>query len=101
MNSERIRTCIDTEYQVGGRREKGKILNISEGGVFVGTRSVPSQGESVDVVFKAPGGQLVKLSGLIWWTTDELEGALNRAPGFGLRMLEANEGFRDFWASLA
>lgn len=32
MENERIRTCIDTEFEVRGRRATEKIKNMSEGG---------------------------------------------------------------------
>jgi uncharacterized protein (TIGR02266 family) len=100
MHYGRIRTSIETEFEVSGHRAKGRIKNVSESGVFVGTASIPEQGENVDLNFKAPGGEEVRLSGLVWWTTDDCGGTRHRAPGFGLRLLDDNEEFRQFWASL-
>jgi len=100
MNYGRIRTCIETEFDVAGHRAKGKIKNISDSGVFVGTASIPEQGEDVYLKFKAPDGEEVRLSGLVWWTTDDSGGTRDRAPGFGLRLLDDNEEFRRFFASL-
>lgn len=100
MHDGRIRTCIETEFEVTGHRAKGRIKNVSEGGIFVGTASIPEQGEDVDLNFKAPDGEEVRLSGLVWWTTDDCSGARNRAPGFGMRLLDENENFRRFLASL-
>ena len=100
MHYERIRTCIETEFEVAGHRAMGKIKNISESGAFVGTASIPEQGEDVDLNFKGPDGEEVRLSGLVWWTTDDCGGTRKRAPGFGLRLLDDNEEFRRFFASL-
>ncbi len=100
MHYGRIRTCIETEFEVTGCRAKGKIKNVSEGGVFVGTGAIPEQGEDVDLNFRAPDGEEVRLSGLVWRTTDDCGGARNRAPGFGMRLLDDNEEFRRFFASL-
>ena len=100
MHDRRIRTSIETEFEVGGHREKGRIKNVSENGVFVATATIPEQGENVDLNFKTPGGEEVRLSGLVWWTTDDCGGTRRGAPGFGLRLLDDNEEFRQFWASL-
>lgn len=94
MEHQRIRTCIETEFEVGGQRSSGKIKNISEGGLFVGTASLPEAGESIDLRFKAPDGREVRLSGLVWWTTESGDAGARRAPGFGLRLLDDNEDFR-------
>lgn len=100
MNCGRIRTCIETEFEVGGCRAKGRIKNVSESGVFVGTASIPEQGEDVDLNFRSPDGEEVRFSGLVWWTTADCGGTPNRAPGFGLRLLDDNEDFRRFFAGL-
>jgi hypothetical protein len=100
MHDRRITTSIETEFEVSGHREKGRIKNVSESGVFVGTASIPEQGENVALNFKAPSGEEVRLSGLVWWTTDECGGTRSRAPGFGLRLLDDSEKFRQFWESL-
>ena len=97
MLHRRIPTSIPTEFEVGGRRSRGKIKNMNEGGVFVRTDAVPDQGEHVDVVFRTPNGSTLSLSGMVWWTTDE--GVHPHAPGFGLRLLDDNEDFRRLIAS--
>jgi hypothetical protein len=100
MKSERIRTCIETEFAVGKHRGKGRILNVSERGVFVGTGSIPPQGETASLQFRAPGGGPIRLSGLVWWTTDDEDGTRHRETGFGVRLLDDNENFRQFRESL-
>lgn len=96
----RIRTCIETEFAVRGRRAQGQIRNVSEGGLFVSTASVPEEGESVDLTFRAPGGEEVSLSGLVRWTTHDRFGKRHRIPGFGLRLLDESDAFRSLLASL-
>jgi uncharacterized protein (TIGR02266 family) len=98
MESERIRTCIETEFEVRGQRTQGKIKNMSEGGLFVSTTSVPEEGESVDLTFRAPGGKEVRLSGLVWWTTNGGDGKRHRTPGFGLRFLDESDDVRGLLA---
>lgn len=96
----RIRTCIETEFEVCGRRSRGKIKNVSEGGLFVGTAAIPEEGENVELTFRAPGGGEVSVSGLVWWTRDGRGGAGSRTPGFGLRLLDESEDFRRLVESL-
>jgi len=100
MEYRRIRTCIETEFEVRGHRAQGKIKNMSEGGLFVGTASIPEEGESVDLTFRAPGGREVRLSGLVWWTTKGGDGKGHRTPGFGLRLLDDSDDFRSLLARL-
>lgn len=100
MQDARVRTCIDTEFEVRGRRARGKIKNMSEGGLFVNSDSVPEVGESVDLSFRVPGGREVSLSGMVWWTTNGSDGKRHRARGFGLRLLDDSDDLRRFLASL-
>jgi uncharacterized protein (TIGR02266 family) len=99
MQDGRIRTCIETEFEVRGRRAQGKIKNVSEGGLYVSTASVPEAGESVDLTFRVPGGEEVSLSGMVWWTTNADDGKRHRNPGFGLRLLDESEDFRNLLES--
>jgi uncharacterized protein (TIGR02266 family) len=100
MEYERIRTCIETEFEVRGRRAQGKIKNMSEGGLFVGTASVPEEGENVDLSFRVPGGEEVRLSGLVWWTTNGGNPKGYRTPGFGLRLLNDGDDIRSLLEKL-
>jgi Tfp pilus assembly protein PilZ len=100
MEHGRIRTCIETEFAVRGRRAQGQIKNVSEGGLFISTASVPEEGESVDLTFRASGGGEVSLSGLVWWTTNGRNGKRHRTSGFGLRLLDESDDFCSLLASL-
>lgn len=100
MKDERIRTCIETDFEVAGRPAQGKIKNMSESGLFVGTTSMPEEGDNVDVCFRARGGDEIKLSGLVWWTTSDVDASERRAPGFGLRLLEEIDDLRGLLAKL-
>ena len=100
MEYGRIKTCIETEFEVRGQRALGKIENMSEGGLFVSTAWVPEEGESIDLSFRAPGGEEVSLSGLVWWTTNGVDGKGYRTPGFGLRLLDDSDDFRSLLARL-
>jgi uncharacterized protein (TIGR02266 family) len=99
MDYGRVRTSIDTEFEAGGLRGKGRIQNMSEGGLFVGTDLLPEEGENVDLSFRAPGGAELNLSGLVWWTTNHA-GTRHRTRGFGLRLLDDSDAFRSLLESL-
>lgn len=86
----RVRTAIHTEFRAGDVRGRGKIQNVGEGGLFVGTASIPEQGEYVQVQFRSPAGDPMEVRGLVWWTTSQR----HRRPGFGLRLLSANQNYR-------
>lgn len=98
--TKRIRTSIQTDFEAGALRGRGKIRNVAEGGVFVGTTAMPSQGELVVLSFRAQGGAPLEVSGLVWWTTADAPGP-HRAPGFGMRLLEDSEEYSRFYDSLA
>ena len=89
MSNRRLKASISAEFKVGDHRAKGLIKNISENGLFMGTLAVPEVGETVEVSFRAPGAGRVRVSGLVWWTTEDLDTTAYRRPqGFGLRILE-------------
>jgi Tfp pilus assembly protein PilZ len=96
----RIRTAIRTEFEVGGRSGKGKITNVAEGGLFVGTASIPEQGETVELRFSTPSGRRLAVSGLVWWTTAQTHPDRYKLPGFGLRLLEESDDYDRFVRSL-
>jgi hypothetical protein len=96
----RVRTAIRTEFEAGGRSGKGKITNVAEGGLFVGTASIPDQGETVELHFSTPTGRRVDLSGLVWWTTAQTNPELHKLPGFGLCLLDESDDYSRFVRSL-
>ena len=96
---KRIRTAIQTEFEAGALHGRGKIRNVAEGGVFVGTAQVPDQGDLVVLSFRDHRGREVDVSGLVWWTTADEPGP-HRAPGFGMRLLEDSESYSRFLESL-
>jgi hypothetical protein len=92
MRATRARTSIPVEFETDGLRGTGKIKNVGLGGLFVGSRQIPEQGESVSLSFHFPGGRELSVLGVVWWTTLEAAGR-HRTPGFGLRLIEENESY--------
>ena len=91
MESERVRTRIPAEFRSGGLLGRGEVRNVSEGGLFVGTLAIPEEGSAVELTLSAPGKAVVQVKGLVWWTAP----AGRAVPcGFGLRVLDDDEGYR-------
>ena len=99
MHSDRIRTSIPVQIRVAGRTSDGTVINASDGGMFVETRAIPPQGESVALRFSARSKATLVVMGLVWWTT---EGApyRHRRRGFGLRLLGDDPRYTDLLAGL-
>jgi len=98
MQTDRIRTSIPVEFRVAGRVSEGTVRNASDGGVFVETRMIPPQGESVTLRFYPRSEARVEIHGLVWWTTEGVREARRR--GFGLRLLEDDARYSSFVAGL-
>ncbi len=81
-------------------RGKGEVRNVSEGGLFVGTRAIPEEGAPVAVKLSPPGRASLEITGIVWWTATEDSPARSRL-GFGLRVLDDEDGsYRRLVASL-
>src|SRR5947208_421276 len=100
MTKRRIRTAIQTEFEAGELHGRGTIRNVAEGGLFVGTPQIPHQGDFVSLSFRDRKGRGLGVSGLVWWTTIDEPGA-HSSPGFGIRLLEDTDDYRNFFESLS
>ena len=95
----RMRTLIPTEFRANALTGKGKVRNVSEGGLFVGTSVIPEEGETVELKLNTPGTPPIEVTGFVWWTTSELDEP-NAASGFGLRLLDPDERYLRLLESL-
>lgn len=84
--SERIRTSLETEFRSGTLRGSGRVENVGEGGLFVGTNTIPDEGDAVELSLRTPRGLEIELSGMVWWTRRSR--GSQGASGFGLRILD-------------
>jgi Tfp pilus assembly protein PilZ len=100
MNQKRVRTAMQANFQAGRVKGRGKVRNVSEGGLFVGTSAIPEEGEMALVSIQTPTGNRLAISGLVWWTTSRPGGSANRAPGFGLRVLDDSQAYRNLVETL-
>jgi hypothetical protein len=99
MARRRIRTAISAEFEAGALQGRGKIRNMADGGLFIGTTQMPHQGDLVSLSFRDHRGRELGVSGLVWWTTADEPGT-HRAPGFGMRLIEESEDYDRFLESL-
>jgi len=92
MNDERRRTLIPAEFRAGSVRGRGKVRNVSRGGLFVRTRAIPEAGANARVRLVEPGKVPVEVVGLVWWTARP-ESPLDTKCGFGLRVLDGDDSY--------
>ena len=92
FRQNRIRTSIPVEIRINGRAVEGTVRNASDGGMFVETRTIPPQGETVSLRFSKRSVSSMDVTGMVWWTT---EGSpfRHRHRGFGFRLLEDDERY--------
>lgn len=93
MNDDRQVTLIPAEFHAGSVRGKGKVRNISAGGLFVGTRAIPEPGTNARVRLVEPGKVPVEVIGLVWWTARPAS-PLDGNCGFGMRVLDDDDGYQ-------
>lgn len=93
MATERIRTSIPVEFEGLEVSGSGVIQNMSRGGLFVGSRAIPPQGEPLALRFDLPGAGEVAITAMVWWTTDQGDSAMFANPGFGLRVIDENRAY--------
>jgi hypothetical protein len=94
-----MRTRIPAEFRATSLSGKGEVRNVSDGGLFVGTRAIPDEGDSVEIRLSAPGAPPIEIDGLVWWTTRHLK-TPNAHSGFGLRLLGESESYLRLLESL-
>lgn len=99
MENERIRTIFPAVFNCAGRGSKGEVRNVSNGGLFVRTAELPEEGEPLRIRLLPPGKVAVEVSGLVWWKTGDDVTGTGRS-GFGLRVLDADEGYERLVASM-
>ena len=101
MAEHRKRVALPIEFTAAGRDGRGKVKNVSLGGLFVNSDLVPEQGDTVELRATTTSGAPLELTGMVWWTTnDGPETPFDHERGFGLRLLEENEAYRVFVENL-
>ncbi|MEN8181202.1 MAG: PilZ domain-containing protein [Myxococcota bacterium] len=67
------------DFQAGELFGCGTVSNVSEGGLFIETPSVPDLGDSVELTLSAPDGAALQLCEMVWWTPSRRRAA-SRLP---------------------
>lgn len=93
MADARIATTIRVEFEAENVKRQGEIRNLGAHGLFVGTTSIPDEGEEVRLSFTPPGGEDIEVAGLVWWTTLGRTLRATQPVGFGLRLLDEDEAY--------
>src|SRR5512145_2593794 len=85
---------IRAEFNAGAAHGFGRVLDISESGMFVRSALLPAAGP-VRMILRTPGGREIRLIGEVRWST---AGRNFRASGFGLRLVAATREFKTLLA---
>jgi hypothetical protein len=93
MASERVITSIPVDFETADVSGEGVIQNLGRGGLFVGSRVIPSEGEPVSLRFELLGDGEIELEATVWWTTDTGPRERSANPGFGLRVAAPNAAY--------
>ncbi len=88
MATERIITSIPVDFEGLEVSGSGVIQNLGLGGLFVGSRTIPVEGEPLSLNFELPGAVEIAVTAMVWWTTDHGPKERSNNPGFGLRLVD-------------
>jgi len=81
---------IRAEFSAGAAHGFGRVLDISDTGLFVRSALLPPHGP-VRVVLRTPGGREIRLVGEVRWSS---AGRTFRASGFGIQLAAAGRDFK-------
>jgi Tfp pilus assembly protein PilZ len=95
MAEKRFPTAIQAQFESGPLTAKGEIQNVGHGGLFLGTRTIPEQGDLVEIEFAAPSGDRIRVSGIVWWTSPDRT-PRGQLSGFGVCLLDADDPYTRF-----
>jgi uncharacterized protein (TIGR02266 family) len=95
MATERIITSIPVDFEGLEISGTGVIQNLGLGGLFVGSRTIPAEGEPLSLNFELPGAVEIALTAMVWWTTDQGPKERSNNPGFGLRLVDDHDEFEE------
>jgi hypothetical protein len=81
----RLSQPVNTAFVAGTARGQGRIVDVSQGGIFVRSTLLPSGGTSVAASLELPSGRTIAVQGIVQWNTANVECKLD-TPGFGVRL---------------
>jgi hypothetical protein len=81
----RLSRPVNAAFVAGTARGQGRILDVSQGGIFVRSALLPSGGTTVAAALELPSGRTIAVQGVVQWNTAHLETRLE-SSGFGVRL---------------
>ncbi len=90
----RMQTRIHAEVWIDGSPEEGRVLDVSEGGLSVETRSAVPRGESVRVVLEPTGQEAFEISAIAWHCRAGETPSGGSRHTLGLMIASAPEAYR-------
>jgi len=82
--TRRVPICLGVGFDSDAATFTGVTSDISEGGLFVATHTLPPVGSDIDLRFSLPAGPELHLHGVVRWLRDS-EGSDSAPPGIGVQ----------------
>ena len=82
---KRIVRRIPVLFLSGGRNAEGYIKNLSKGGVFIRSDTLPEAGAPIKILIQPTQVQKIEVSGAVRWTTEQYP-ERSPQPGFGVML---------------
>ena len=101
MAEPRFTTHLPASFGYEESNGRGCVGNVSLGGVFVETTTIPERGDRLWLSFEGPDGEIVEAIGIVWWTTPPGEEEGTARQGFGLRLVASSGDYRKFLRGLS
>jgi uncharacterized protein (TIGR02266 family) len=76
--------CLGVGFESEASTFTGITADISEGGVFVATHSLPPIGSEIDLRFSLPAGPELHTRGIVRWLRDSHDETESAPPGIGV-----------------
>ena len=93
--SPRIRTRIECEVWIDGTEHRGRVLDVSDGGLSVTTEPEVGQGEPVRVVLRPPDMTAFEVSALAWHCRKVRQPSGKTMHVLGLMLSSAPEAYQN------
>ncbi len=97
---KRTITRVPASFEAGTLRGKGHVKNVSKGGLFLRSETLPPSGSQVRVLFHSGEGRKVEVNGIVAWSTNDLPGETDARPGFGIRFHELSDEYLEFYEQI-
>lgn len=82
--TRRVPVCLGVGFESDSSNFTGITADISEGGLFVATHTLPPIGSEIDLRFSLPSGPELRVRGIVRWLRDSYD-AGSAPPGIGVQ----------------